>query len=84
MYILQLDAAERKTFSSCQDLFSTVAETRQSFCSCSTEVARRSSVKGQQPNNCLFKKMEMLVTGKQIPKWSLGAEHRCKRTAKST
>jgi len=28
--------------------------------------------------------MVMLVTGNQIPKWSLGAEDRCSRTAKST
>lgn len=77
-----LEAEKRKPFSSCQDLFSTGAEARQSVCSCSSEVARRSSVRGHQLPSCLLKRMEELVTG-QIPKLSLGAEH-VSRTAKST
>lgn len=78
-----LEAEKRKPFSSCQHLFSTGAETRQSVCSCSSEVARRSSVRGHQFPNCLLKRMEELVTGIKFQSCPL-EQNTCSRTAKST
>lgn len=83
LYALLLEAEKRKPFSSCQHLFSTDAETRQSFCSCSSGVARRSSVRGQQLNNCLLKRMEELVTAIKFQSGPL-EQNTYSRTAKST
>lgn len=58
------------------------AETRQSVCSCNSEVARRSSVRGHPLRNCFLKRMEEVVTGIKFQSGPL-EQNTCSRTKSS-